>query len=127
MVDAMRSRRSGRGLAGWVVAAGRRRYPKVTVTARRREAGGQREPAPPLTASAEGKALRKLVLGHSPRPSHVSVPKGRARGGLGPPRRPSAGARDRGISHLGFGTRCGHGLVHRVRELREVLLEHPRQ
>jgi hypothetical protein len=78
MAEATRSRRSGRELAGWVVAAGRRRYwmkQEVTVTARRREADALRGPAPPLTASAEGKALRKLVLGYSQRPSHVSVPK----------------------------------------------------
>ena len=48
---------------------------EVTATARRREADALRMPAPPLTASAEGKALRKLVLEYSERPRRASVPK----------------------------------------------------
>ena len=74
MADPARSRRSGRELAGWVVPAGRRRYwmkQEVTVTARRREADALRMPAPLLTASAEGKALRKLVLEYTERPRRV--------------------------------------------------------
>ena len=48
---------------------------EVTVTARRREADALRGPAPPLTASAEGKALRKLVLEYSERPRRARVPR----------------------------------------------------